>query len=430
MRLLAPDTQATLLLTGRLGTNPGEFRPLLAGEYNQLAKELHEKGLRPANLLDAHLPELVSIEGTRLRALLKRGTQLALVVERWNQVGIEVIGRTDGAYPDRLRVKLRGGAPPIIYGAGRWGLLDRDGVCVVGSRDATVEGLGFARELGRECSAEGLAVVSGDARGIDREAMLACIDSGGASIGILAETLMRTALSKRWREAIISGNLLLMSPYDPEEAFSIAHAMERNRYLYAMSKAAVVVDSDTKGGTWSGAVENHRRKWVPAFVRTGEGVPPGNSQLAEMGLIALPHHGRPQGWLRRLLSTESNAPAPELPMAEVKTFDLTPSLDREDRRPDPAFDLQGPSGSEVPHAEYFYKCFLARLTDYIRVEPRSIADIATHLGLVVPQAKVWLDCALAAGTIKQFKRPTRFGMEQGFLPSLGKTGPGRPKQNA
>ena len=54
----------------------------------------------------------------RLDALLRRGMALALAVERWSQVGIKVISRSDAAYPQRLRSQLKGAAPPILYGAG------------------------------------------------------------------------------------------------------------------------------------------------------------------------------------------------------------------------------------------------------------------------------------------------------------------------
>src|SRR5262249_31111082 len=69
--------------------------------------------------------------------------------------------------------------------------------------------------------------------------------------------------------------------------FTVSHAMERNKYLYSISRAAVIVDSDIKGGTWSGAIENHKHKWVPAAVRMGRQARQGNQELVSLGLRPL-----------------------------------------------------------------------------------------------------------------------------------------------
>jgi DNA processing protein len=60
--------------------------------------------------------------------------------------------------------------------------------------------------------------------------------------------------------------------------------MGRNKLIYALSSAAVVVSSavDT-GGTWAGAIENLRAGWVPLFVRDGQDVPDGNRELIKRG---------------------------------------------------------------------------------------------------------------------------------------------------
>ena len=46
--------------------------------------------------------------------------------------------------------------------------------------------------------------------------------------------------------------------------------MARNKYIYCLSNAAVVVKSDTKGGTWEGAKENQKYHWVPLWVRNSD----------------------------------------------------------------------------------------------------------------------------------------------------------------
>ena len=284
MQTLAPDTQAALLLTTRLGGS--DSKPLSLSEYNALARQLIERRTRPGDLLTGPV-EGFAVGTERLRRLLSRGAALAIAVERWGQSGIRPIGRGDPDYPVALRAKLRSQAAPVMFACGTQQLLGYDALCVVGSRDATSDGLLFASHLGNTCAHEGIAVISGDARGIDREAMHSCLAEGGLAVGVLAESMSVAVLTRRNRDPILGGRLLLLSPFDPDARFTVSHAMERNRYLYALADAAVVVDSDLKGGTWSGALENQKNKWTRAFVRIGREAGAGNAPLAELGLEAL-----------------------------------------------------------------------------------------------------------------------------------------------
>src|SRR5687767_7572845 len=122
---LSPDTQATLLLCGRFSKGSAEARPLTVAEYNQLAKEMIARGLRPADLL-AEVPTDICTEALtrdRLARLISRGAAMALRLERWMQIGIHIIGRSDPNYPARLRSVLKGLAPPVLYVAGDASLL-------------------------------------------------------------------------------------------------------------------------------------------------------------------------------------------------------------------------------------------------------------------------------------------------------------------
>ena len=71
----------------------------------------------------------------------------------------------------------------------------------------------------------------------------------------------------------------------------VAAAMERNKYIYALSNGTVVVRSDLeKGGTWAGAVEALKHKWSQVFVWDNENYP-GHKELIKMGAQALSDEG-------------------------------------------------------------------------------------------------------------------------------------------
>ena len=186
---LTPDTQAVLLLCGELGQRGGNgVKPLGLRQYNTLAAWLKTEGLRPGDLLTSEGQtklgglQTAEVNCDRISPLLERGTALALVVERWERSGLWVMSRSDGCYPERLKRYLGQAAPPLLYGVGSKGLLDRGGLAVVGSRDRSDEDGEFARRVGEHCAQEGIAIISGAAKGIDRDAMAGALGCGRLGI--------------------------------------------------------------------------------------------------------------------------------------------------------------------------------------------------------------------------------------------------------
>ena len=131
-------------------------------------------------------------------------------------------------------------------------LLNRGGLVVVGSRDRSEEDGEFARRIGEHCAKEDIAIISGAAKGIDREAMSGAVESGGWALGVLAEGLARTATSGQYRSGLVSDRLTLVSPYDPDSRWFAYAAMDRNKLLYGLGDAALVVASSAETGRYVG----------------------------------------------------------------------------------------------------------------------------------------------------------------------------------
>ena len=293
---LTADTQAVLLLCGELGQRGGNgLKPLGLRQYNNLATWLKTEGLRPGDLLTSEGRtrlgglQTSEVNPDRVSPLLERGTALALVVERWERSGLWVISRSDSCYPERLKRYLGQAAPPLLYGVGSKSLLNRGGLAVVGSRDRTEEDGEFARRVGEHCAQEGIAIISGAAKGIDRDAMAGALDVGGWALGVLAEGLAKTATSGQYRAGLVSDHLTLVSPFDPDSRWFAYTAMERNKLLYGLSDAALVVASSAdSGGTWAGATEALQLGKVKVFVKSTGVLAPGNPKLMRMGGIPFP----------------------------------------------------------------------------------------------------------------------------------------------
>ena len=281
---LSPDAQAILLLTAPLlaGRSRATVKPLPLGDYNTLVRHLRDTELKPADLLDTGgLSELYdswsALKTKRtledVRRLLGRGFLLAQALERWSARAIWVVTRPDADYPDRLRKTMRGKAPPVLYGCGGRDALDAGGLAVVGSRKVTEELIGYTERVGRLAAEAEVRIVSGGARGVDQTAMRGSLEAGGRAIGVLGNNLERAALNRGNREPLMDGRLLLVSSFDPAVRFRGWQAMERNKQIYALADAALVVNSDHgHGGTWAGATEQLRTlHYVPVYVRsTGE----------------------------------------------------------------------------------------------------------------------------------------------------------------
>jgi predicted Rossmann fold nucleotide-binding protein DprA/Smf involved in DNA uptake len=292
---LHPDTEAVLLLCGRFG-RPREsgVQPLEPREYHRLDQWLRGHGLHPGNLvqIDNHqLPDSEPpIPATRLMGLLSRGGSLALALEAWDSKGLWVVSRHDDMYPCRL-TELGPQAPPLLYGVGAPHLLSLEApaLAVVGSRDVDDVGIAFTRDVARACAEQEITVVSGAARGVDSEAMYSALSANGRVIGVPADSLVRAAVAGKNRAALLGERLVLVTPYDPNSGFSVGNAMGRNKLIYALADAGLVVATgQATGGTWAGAVEALKRAGAPVFTRLEEPIPDGNVALLDEGARPFP----------------------------------------------------------------------------------------------------------------------------------------------
>ena len=314
---LSPDTQAILLLTEPLiagrGNPEPSVKPLGAGEYRRLARRLRELRRRPSDLLAPGARGIVDecragVDPERLERLLGRGFLLAQMEEHWRARAIWVLSRADAGYPRRLKQRLGEDAPPVLYGCGDIGILGGGGLAVVGSRNVPEALIEYTENVGRLAAAAGRGLVSGGARGVDRAAMRGASEAGGHVVGILANGLERAAMLREHRGALMDGRLVLACPYDPASDFRVGHAMGRNKLIYALSDAALVVNSDRgKGGTWTGATEQlDKLRLVPVYVRADGGTGSGLEALRERGAMPWPAPETPEA-LGGILDTAAKA---------------------------------------------------------------------------------------------------------------------------
>jgi predicted Rossmann fold nucleotide-binding protein DprA/Smf involved in DNA uptake len=400
--MLSPthDAQAVLLLCANLGQRHDVAKPLTPKQYSGLAKWLHERSLRPRDLLqdgrsalaDLDLPEVAR---DQIERLLDRGAALAVMVERWMSSGIWILSRGDEEYPARYKTYLQHRAPPLIYGVGDRSSLQSGGLAVVGSREASREDIAFAQRVGAACADQRIPLISGAAKGIDSESMMSAMNRKGTAIGVLADNLGRAAVAPDYRKAILDGYLTLISPYEPESRWFAFTAMERNKLIYALADAALVVAwSDQEGGTWAGAVEALKHKQIPVYVKGLRELPAGNRKMIQSGAQEFPL----EPWidLRQLFAK------PSLPNT------LPPVSDPDPGRSGPAEDH-----GQAPTDAYHY--IIGIVLDLI-AEPMDAESLTAKLNVSASQAKAWLKRGVEEGKIEKTKAPVRYVRKANALP--------------
>ncbi len=410
---LSPNTQAILLLTAPLMLGHGERSGdlLTPGEFKKLARILRDYELQPADLLTSDLESLQEewrrvVDIDRMKRLLDRGFLLSQAVERWQTRAIWVMSPTDDGYPSRLKVGMEESAPPILYGCGDAAMLDAGGLAVVGSRNVGDTLVEYTERIGRLVAEAGCSLISGGARGIDRAAMRGALEAGGQALGVLADSLERAVLNRENRDVLLENRLVLISPFDPLAIFNVGYAMYRNKLIYALADAALVVSSDyEKGGTWAGAVEQlERGRFVPVYVRVDEETGRVMEALQRKGALPWPNPDTPEA-LRELLTSRVS---PKKTTSEED--DLFSLLSEETGRvPEIALTLPGekpcPGSSKKPVDDEF-----AKAREMLRnlPLPRTASEVAVDLGVPEKQARKWLQRLVKEGVLEKHGTPVRY----------------------
>lgn len=287
MRMLDEQDLAALALTSRLVDSAA--KPLSAREFWMLRRNVEPSALHGMTVHEMVAEFAITGEDAeRIARLFDRATGLALAIEKLDHSGIWTITSLDERYPERLRARLGQAAPIVLHGVGDISLLGTDGVAVVGSRDISEEASQVAREVAQTAVKLGFPVVSGAARGVDRDAMNGALEVGGQVIGVLADSLERAVNQPGTRRGVADGQICLVTPFAPAAPFSVGNAMGRNKIIYGLSRCTIVVASDDgTGGTWAGATEALKNSYGRVASWTGPGRGAGNSALVKQGAVEL-----------------------------------------------------------------------------------------------------------------------------------------------
>lgn len=162
-------------------------------------------------------------------------------------VGARLVTVLDQDYPANLR--LIPNLPPFLFYRGELRDDDARSVAVVGTREASDDGIRRAANMSTLLAEQGVTVVSGLARGIDTAAHRAALEAGARTIAVLGTGITRCYPSENrdLAEAITASGALASQfwPTSPPSRYTFPR---RNVVTSGISQGTVVIEATSTSG--------------------------------------------------------------------------------------------------------------------------------------------------------------------------------------
>jgi DNA processing protein len=170
---------------------------------------------------------------------------------RLDKIGARLIAWCEPDYPTALRA-IEGG-PPVFSALGNIHLLSRPSIAIVGARNASANGLNFARKMAAELGRGGygcsdLVVTSGMARGMDAAAHHGALETGTiAVLGGGVDVVYPKENDRLYGEIVERGLIIAEMAVGTKPSARLFPI--RNRIISGLSKGVVVVEASPRSGS-------------------------------------------------------------------------------------------------------------------------------------------------------------------------------------
>lgn len=205
----------------------------------------------PAAVLRAGAAERRRIAGTLAGDAAARApdpARVATALQWLGEPGHDFVAWDDDDFPPQLLETAD--PPPLLYCLGRRELLRGTLFAIVGSRNATDQGVADAQAFAAALGAAGLTIVSGLAAGIDAAAHRGALESPGGTIAVTGTGLDRV-YPARHRELAhaIAERGLLVSEFGPGTPPRRQNFPRRNRIVSGLARGVLVVEATLSSGS-------------------------------------------------------------------------------------------------------------------------------------------------------------------------------------
>ncbi|MEO8331674.1 MAG: DNA-processing protein DprA, partial [Gallionella sp.] len=224
---------------------------LTRGLGGESARRLLKEFGSPDSIFAASISSLKSVVKSDVAAEISAGISEDAIAPTlvWLEDGNnQIVTLADDDYPQAL---LNIPDPPLLlYVKGRTDLLNRAALAVVGSRNATPQGIGNAEAFAKTLSDAGLCIISGMAHGIDAAAHRGALRGQGGSIGIVGTGLDKVypAANRDLAHALAQQGALV-SEFPLGTPPLAANFPRRNRLISGMSAGCLVVEASLQSGS-------------------------------------------------------------------------------------------------------------------------------------------------------------------------------------
>lgn len=201
---------------------------------------------------------------------------------------VEMCWIGDDKYPKRFRKPDMTNIPAVLFYKGNYDLVKDKCVGFTGSRKVSDSGLRITDCSARQLSSDGIVVVSGYAKGVDITAHRAALKSGGNTIFVIAEGILRNKIKNEVKELLNDRNHLFISQFLPNLTWNGSNAMKRNNTIIGLADAMILIEAGMTGGTFHAGEQSLKNK-KPLFVVEYKGSKP----TAEGNDFFLRHGGIP-----------------------------------------------------------------------------------------------------------------------------------------
>ncbi|MBZ0187330.1 MAG: DNA-processing protein DprA [Candidatus Obscuribacterales bacterium] len=209
----------------------------------------------------------------------------AVIEEELTSEEVQLLGGLDSDYPPLLRKGMRRKAPPLLYCRGNTELLSKTSIGFCGSRKASEKGIATARDCAEQLAEKDIVVISGYAAGVDITTHTAALRAGGATIIVLPEGILHFRIKSEIKDNWDWDRVLVVSHFEPRLPWSVRNAMARNSIICGLSKAMILIEAGTTGGSIA-AGRTCLEMGRPLFAPVYEGMPEsaaGNRILLNQG---------------------------------------------------------------------------------------------------------------------------------------------------
>ena len=169
------------------------------------------------------------------------------IIKKSEEHEIKILSLFDKEYPFNL--KQIDNPPYILYYKGDLKKLRRNSISIVGTRNPTNESKKYAFDIASKLSALNITIVSGMAKGIDKEAHLGAISSlvnTAAVLGNGIDIVYPSENVKVYNKLIESG--IVVSEFEVGRKPDRMNFPRRNRIISGLSYATIMVEASSKSG--------------------------------------------------------------------------------------------------------------------------------------------------------------------------------------